>query len=149
MAGKDKIERGFRIWWDDSGGTPRDLTGDLLPGTISGGGLAYDEADMTGVSARVRTFLAGHATSEIAGQFHMNDTPTTGATTVLNATQGLPGTLTLQWGANGAAPDTGDISWVGEYVLIAMNLQLAGNTFVHNCRWLPTGSTDPDWDTVA
>lgn len=148
MAGKDKTERGFRIYWDDAGGTPRDLTADLVPGSISGGGLSYDEADMTGVSQKVRHYLVGHASSEVVGNFHMNDTATTGATTVLNATQGLPGTLTLQWGANGAAPTTGDIIWTGEYILISMNIQLDGNKHVHACRWLPTGTSDPDFDTL-
>jgi hypothetical protein len=148
-AGKNKIERGFRLWWDDSGGTPRDLSGDLVVGSVSGGGLTFDEADMTGVSETVYNFLAGHANSEVGGNFHMNDTATTGASTVLNGTQGSVGTLTLQWGDAGAAPTTGDLEWEGEYVLLNNSISLDGNKHVHNCTWKPSGSTAPAWGTVA
>jgi len=143
---KDKVERGFRIWFDDSGGTPRDLSGDLVPGSISGGGLVFDEADMTGVSNGVKQYLTGHADSTISGRFHMNDTATTGATTVLTGQEGQDGTLTLQWGAAGAAPTTGDPEWEGEYVLMSSNVTVDGNKFVHEVTWRPfSGAADPAW----
>ena len=147
-AGKNKAERWFTISWDDSGTTARDLSGDLVPGSVGGGGLTYDEVDLTGVSEAVKNFLAGHAESEITAQFHMNDTATTGASTVLNGSAGGTGTLTLAWGA-GAAPTTGDPEWEGEYVLLDASVALAGNKFVHQCRWKPTGSTAPAWGTVT
>lgn len=149
MAGKNKVETGFRLSFDDSGGTARDLSGDLVPGSVSGGGLTYDEADMTGVSESVRNYLSGHAESEIAANFHMNDTATTGATTVLNGQLGSTGTLTLQWGEAGAAPSAGDPEWEGEYILLQNNIALDGNKFVHQCVFKPTGSTAPAWGTVA
>lgn len=148
MAGKNHVERSFRIMVDDSGGTARNLSGDLVPGSVSGGGLTFDEADMTGVSESVKNFLAGHANSEITANFHMNDTATTGATTVLNGKVGSAGTLTLQWGQAGAAPTTGDPEWEGEYVLLSNNVQLDGNKFVHACVFKPSGSTAPAWGTV-
>ncbi len=83
MAGKNHVERSFRLLWDDAGtgsGTARDLSGDLVPGSASGGGLTFDEANMTGVSNLVRNYLAGHAESTVTAQFHMTDTATTGAT---------------------------------------------------------------------
>lgn len=149
MAGKNHIERSFRLLFDDSGASARDLSGDLVPGSVSGGGLTYDEADMTGVSEAVRNFLAGHADSEISARFHLNDTATTGAYTVLTGQQGSAGTLTLQWGQSGAAPTTGDPEWEGEYVLLDASVTLDGNKFVLNARWKPTGSTAPAWGTVA
>lgn len=148
MAGKDKTERGLRLLWDDAGGTPRDLSTDLVPGSFSGGGLAYDEAEMTGVAEATKTYLTGFASSEITATFHMNDTATTGATTVLNATQGLPGTLTVQFGSNGAAPTTGDLYWEGEYTLMSVNVSLDGNKLVHQARWLPSPGSSPAWDTI-
>lgn len=148
MAGKNHVEKSFRLSWDDSGGTARDLSADLVPGSISGGGFTFDEADMTGVSQTVYNFLADRATSEISGSFHMNDTATTGATTVLNGTGGKVGTLTLQWGQNGAAPTTGDPEWEGEYVLLSNNVTMDGNKPVHNCTWKPSGATPPAWGTV-
>ena len=149
MAGKDKVEKGFRLYWDDSGGTARDLSGDLVPGSVSGGGLTFDEADMTGVSETVRNFLAGHGDSEVSARFHLNDTATTGATTVVNGSNGGTGTLTLQWGSDGAAPTTGDPEWEGEYVLLSANVVLDGNRHIHECRWKPTGSTAPAWGTLT
>jgi len=149
MAGKNKSERGFRITWDDSGGNPRDLSGDLVPGSVSGGGLTFDEVDLTGVSESVRNFLAGHADSEITARFHLNDTATTGATTVLNGSNGGTGTLTLEFGSAGAAPTAGDPDWEGEYVLLDAKVVLDGNKHVHEARWKPTGSTAPAWGTVT
>lgn len=149
MAGKNHVEKSFRLQWDDSGSTARDLSGDLVPGSVSGGGLVFDEADMTGVSNTVYNFLADRATSEISATFHLNDTATTGAFTVLKATGGLVGTLTMQWGQNGAAPTTNDPEWEGEYVLLSNNVTLDGNKAVINCTWKPSGATPPAWGTVA
>jgi hypothetical protein len=149
MAGKDKIERGFRVIWDDGGGTPRDLSAALLPGTVNGGGLTLDEVDMTGVSDAVKKFLGGHADSPINGQFHMDDTATTGAFTVLSVTTGSIGTLTLQWGSNGAAPTTGDPEWEGEYVLMGIPVTNNGGKMVLDASWQPAaGQPDPAWGTV-
>lgn len=149
MAGKNKVERSFRIQVDDASGTPRDLSGDLVPGSVGGGGLTFDEADMTGVSNTVKNYLAGHAESTISAQFHMNDTATTGATTVLNGINGKTGTLTLQWGADGAAPTTSDPEWEGEYVLLTNTISVNGGKFVHNVTFKPTGSIAPAWGTVS
>ena len=150
MAGKDKIERGFRILWDDSGESPQDLTGDLLPGTITGGGFTLDEVDMTGVSDAVKKFLGGHSDSAISGQFHMNDTATTGAFTVLNGTTGLIGTLTLQYGSNGAAPAGTDPEWEGEYVLLSATVNNNAGKMVITANWQPAaGAADPAWGTFT
>ena len=147
MAGKNKVERSFRIYWDDSIGTPRDLSGDLVPGSVSGGGLVYDEADMTGVSDGVKNYLTGHPTSDITARFHMNDTATTGASTVLNGQDGSTGTITMEWGAAGAAPTTNDPTWSGEYVQLSNTIVLDGNRFVHEVTWKPYGTTPPAWGT--
>jgi hypothetical protein len=152
MAGKNKIERGFRLLWDDLGtgaGTARDLSGDLVPGSVSGGGLVFDEVEMTGVSESVKNFLAGHASAEVSARFHLNDTATTGAFTVLTGSDGGYGTLTLQWGSSGAAPTTGDPEWEGEYVLLNCRAVMDGGRAVMEARWLPQGSTAPAWGTVA
>jgi len=150
MAGKDKIERGFRVWYDDSGGTARDLSSDLLPGSWSGGGLNYEEVDMTGVSNTSRQFLTGYSDSSASGRFHVNDTATTGAWTVFKGRVGSTGTLTLQWGQNGAAPTTGDPEWEGEYTLMSMNLVPDGGKFVMDVNFKPAaGASDPAWGTVS
>lgn len=152
MAGKNKIEKGFRLLWDDAGtgsGTARDLTGDLIAGSCQGGGFAFDEVDMMGVSNAAYNYLAGHAKSEITAQFHMNDTATTGAHTVLAGSDGGIGTLTLQWGSSGAAPTTGDPEWEGEYCLVSYTVSMSGGKAVGNAKWLPTGSTAPAWGTYS
>ena len=149
MAGKNKVEKGFRLSFDDSGGTPRDLSADLVRGSVQGGGLTFDEVDVGGVSEEVINYLAGHAEAPVTAQLHMNDTASTGATTVLNGMDGAVGTLTLQWGAAGAAPDTGDPEWEGEYLLSQNQIQLANGSFVHAVRFVPSGGTDPAWGTVS
>ena len=146
---KDKIERGFRIWFDDANPTARDLSGDLLPGTVSGGGKVFDEVDMMGVSEGFHNFLANYWDSEITAQFHMNNTATTGAFTVLSAMEGKTGTLTLQWGIAGAAPVAGDPEWEGEYVLLEAPASIAGGAAVMTARWKPTGSVAPAWGVYA
>lgn len=150
MAGKNHIERSFRILIDDSGGTARDLSADLVPGTVNGGGFNFDQVDMTGVSNSVYQAMAGYSNSEITAQFHMNDTATTGATTVLNGVVGTGVTVTLQWGQSGAAPTTGDPEWEGEYLLLTAGVVNSGGRFVHDCRLVPeAGQTAPAWGTVS
>lgn len=150
MAGKNKIERSVRILWDDSNGTPRDLSHDLIPGTISGGGKTLEEVDMTGVSAGIRMFLGGFAMSEISAQYHMDDTASTGAHTVTKNTVGVAGTLTLQFGSSGSAPTTGDPEWEGEYCLIEAPVSQNAGRMVISARYLPSpAAADPAWGTVS
>lgn len=150
MAGKDKIERGFRLLWDDSGGTARDLSVSLIPGTFTGGGKTLEEVDMTGVAQTIRNYLGGFANSEVTAQFIMDDSATTGSHTVLSATVGLEGTLTLQFGQNGAAPTTGDPEWEGEYCLIEAPVSQNAGRMIISARWLPApNATDPAWGTYS
>lgn len=149
MAGKNHVEKSIYLFFDDSGGTARNLSGDLIPGTLSpGGGLVMDEVDMTGVSQTVKNYLAGHADSTITGKFHFNDTATTGSHTVTKNMVGAVGTLTTQYGQNGAAPTTGDPEWEGEYLLVSATVTVEGGRTVITCTWRPGSSTAPAWGTV-
>lgn len=148
MAGKNKVERGFRILVDNSAGSAQGLTGDLVPGSVQGGGITLDEVELTGVSESVKNFLWGHGNSEITAQFYLNDTATTGAFTVLKAAPYV-GTVTLQWGSTGAAPTAGDPEWEGEYVVLSSGAAMSGGAAIINARFLPTGSTAPAWGTVS
>jgi hypothetical protein len=149
VAGKNKLEKGFRILFDN-GATPRDLTPDLLPGTLTGGGVKLDEVDMSGVSDAVKKALGGPGDGTVTGQFHLDDTALVGAYTVFCAMSGIVGTLTLQWGSNGAAPSTGDPKWEGEYVFLGFTTALTGGKTVMTGTWKPaSGAVDPAWGTVA
>ena len=148
MAGKNHTEISFRILVDNAAGAAQNLSGDLVPGSLTGGGLVFDQVELTGVSETVKNFLAGHAESPISGKFHMNDTATTGSFTVLTGNDGGTGTVTLQWGQNGAAPTTGDPEWEGEYVYLGPSVSPEGGKAVLNMNWQPTGSTAPAWGTV-
>lgn len=148
--GKNKIETGFRIYFDDSGGTPRDLSGDLIPGSCQGGGYSLDQVEMTGVSNTIKSYLGGHGESNVTAQFYMNDLASTGAFTVMKDMVGQVGTLTLEYGSLGAAPDTGDPVWSGEYTLMAMPLSINGGKWVMNVEFSPaSGAADPAWSTKA
>ena len=147
ILGKNKVETGFRIWWDDAS-TARDLSGDLVPGSISIGD-EYEEADMTGVSDGLRNYLAAFRDVEITAQFHFNDTASTGASTVLNARNGKAGTLTLQWGDAGQAPEGTSLELEGEVVQLRNAPTINGNTWVHDVRWKPTGVVGWAWGTFT
>lgn len=147
MAGKNKVERYFRISFDDSSGNPRDLSADLVPGSVKAGGVVWDSVDMLGVSDSVRHSLWGWGSSPVEAKFFLNDTATTGAHTVLKSAP-YAGTLTAQWGG-GAAPTTGDPEWEGEYVLLAADISFDGGRAVINAKFEPYGSTPPAWGTVS
>lgn len=152
MAGKDKIETGLRLLWDDSGGTARDLSADLVPGSLSGPGLSHDEVELTGVSNDVKQYLAGHATANTQARFFLNDTSSTGAFTVLtnNSGNNTNGTLTVQFGSAGADPTTGDPEWEGEHILMKATVVMDGGRAVLDCSWQPkAGAAIPAWGTVA
>lgn len=149
MAGKNHVSRGFRIYFDDSGGTARDLSGDLVPGSCQGGGFKFDQVEMTGESNAVKNFLANHPEAPVTASFYMNDTATTGAFTVLKGMAGAGGTLTLQWGQNGAAPTTGDPEWEGEYVCFGTPLSFDGGKAVMTVEFQPqAGQSAPAFGTV-
>jgi len=145
--GKDILERHIRFYFDDTGGTPRDLTGDLIPGTISGPGFSTPEIRMTGVSDGSEQYLADRKDSEITAQFYLNDTATTGAYTVIGGQEGGVGTLLVEFGT-GAAPGTGDPTFSGEFVLLATNVVAVGGAMAMDARWRPaSGFAAPVWGT--
>ncbi|HUW78767.1 MAG TPA: hypothetical protein VMV52_08480 [Candidatus Nanopelagicaceae bacterium] len=144
-TGKNKVERWIRVWFDDATPTARDLSGDIVPGSMSGiGGKSFDEVEMTGISEAHKNFLSGHWSHQFSCQFYVNDTASTGAHTVLIAREGAVGTLTIQLGS-GAAPAASDPEWEGEYCLIECPVVLAGNKPVIAARFIPSGSVAPAW----
>ena len=148
MAGKNKVERWITVEVDDSGGDARDLSADVVPGSMSGlGGKSFEEVEMTGVSEAMKNFLAGHWSHEFSAQFYLNDTATTGALTVLQGKVGLVGTLNIEFGS-GAAPTTDDPQWDGEYLLVECPIVLAGNKPVLAARFVVSGAVAPAWGTV-
>ncbi|RJX17544.1 MAG: hypothetical protein C4575_12945 [Desulforudis sp.] len=149
VPGKNKLERGIRFYFDDSGGTPRELSGDMLPGTLQGGGVVLDEVDMSGASDAVKKALGGPGDGTVVAQFYLNDTATTGAHTVLKGMVGLIGTLTIQWGSNGAAPSTGDPEWEGEYVYLGGQMSASGKGIFSATFKPASGQADPAWGTVS
>lgn len=150
VPGKNKLERGIKFFFDDSGGTARDLTTGLVPGTLQGGGKVLDEVDMSGANDAVKKSLGGAAGAVVTGQFYLDDTADTGAHTVLSGMLGSIGTLTIQFGSNGAAPSTGDPEWEGEYVCLGGQAAMNGGKVVAQYTFAPaSGNSDPAWGTVS
>lgn len=145
---KNILERYIRLSWDDSGSSPQDLSGDLVPGSLSGPGFTSPEVRMTGVSETVENYQADRKDAEVSAQFYMNDTATTGAFTVLKATQGLVGVLTIQFGT-GAAPTTDDPEYEGDHILLEAGITNQGGALVISARWKPGSSTPPAWGVVS
>lgn len=148
MAGKNKLSRGVTISIDDSGGTPRDLSGDLVPGSLSGLGFTSPALDMTGESDTVQNFLGDRKVNTITCRFHANDTVTTGASTVLNGIVGSVVTVLVKIGQAGVAPTTGDQKFSGEFLCVAAPMVNDGGRLVHDCTFQPSGSVAQAWGTV-
>ncbi|MCC6192067.1 MAG: hypothetical protein IT318_23810 [Anaerolineales bacterium] len=143
MAGKNKTERGFRFTWDG-----QDLSGDLIPGSVNGGGITLDEVEMTGVSEAVKNFLGGHGNSPVSAQFHLNDTSNR-AFNVLKDDGGVAATLLMEFGSSGAAPIQGDPTWSGTYVFLGFSVAPNAGRMVMTANWRPSGATAPAWGTKA
>jgi hypothetical protein len=148
MSGKNKLARGMRILVDDSGGTPRDLSGDLIPNSLNGMGFTAGEIPMTGESNTVENFLADRLQNTLTARFHANDTAATGASTVINGIVQLVGTVTVQVGQGGAAPTTGDQEFEGEFLCLGANMVNDGGKMVHEVTFRPGSATPPAWGTV-
>ena len=103
---------------------------------------------MTGQSASIKQARAGVSDSSVTAQFYMNDTVTTGAFTVLEGVQGLAGTLTVQFGTDGA-PATGDPEWEGEYVLFDLSVSVSGGAAIMNVLFKPAPGSTPAWGTAT
>ena len=145
---KDILGRHVRLWIDNSVGVRTDLSDDLVPDTLSGIGLTPEEVDMTGQSASIKQARAGVSDSSITGQMFMNDTVTTGAFTVMEGIQGSEGTLTVEFGTDGA-PVTGDPDWEGEYVLFDLTIGITGGAAVMNFLFKPAPGSTPAWGTAT
>jgi hypothetical protein len=148
VPGKNKVERGFRFLFDDSGGSLRDLTPGLIPGSAQCGGALFESVDMTAVSNSIKNSSFGWGTANITAKFYMDDTATTGAFTLLKAAPYV-GTIAVRFGSNGAAPSTGDPEWGGEYILLGAPVTMEGSRPVMTATWEPSGATPPAWGTVA
>jgi len=149
VAGKTVVERGFRFTMTDSVPTERDLSGDLVRASVSGIGLIYEEADMTGVSNGVVNFLANHPSSSISATFILNDTATTGAHTVIQTVLGSTTVLALRFGAAGAAPASGNPEWGGTYLVSSEVASFDGGKAVVNVTFVAGSATVPAWTTVT
>lgn len=148
MAGKNHIEKSLYIFIDDSGGTPRNLTNDLIAGSLFPVGFEAEEVDMHGVGESVKTALTGYLTAGGPLKFHMNDTATTGAFTVLKAAP-YNGTVTVQFGQNGSVPTTGDPEFEGEFSVFPGPVTMESGRAIMTVTVRPqSGQAAPAWGTV-
>jgi hypothetical protein len=152
-AGKNKIESGVRIWFDDTGGTARDLSSSLVPGSLSGPGFTAAEVSLRGVSESAEGYYADVKDNSVTAQFYLDDTATTGSHTVLSAQMAdatKEGTLTIQIGDGGAAPIATNPEWEGEYVLTQYDTSISGGAVITSATWRPqAGQSAPAWGTMA
>ena len=105
---------------------------------------------MLGVSESTHNFLAGHKSTETTAQFHMNDTSTTGAFTVLTGMEGTAGPLEIQFGQAGAAPTGTDPEFYYAAALLSqVTVTVDGGRSVLNAKWVPSGATAPVWQNYS
>lgn len=151
MAGKDKKQLGTRVLFDDSGDTQRDISGDIVPGSLSINGITYEQVNMTGISQAINNYLSGAGELEVSAQAFMNDTASTGAWTVLEPQNGLEGLLTLRMGSDGAAPTNGDPELEFSATCFLGSLVVVGGAWATNVTWRPHPDTagSVSWGTVS
>lgn len=143
--GKNKIETGFRLIV-----AGQDLSSDLVAGSFSGGGITLDQVDLHGVGDAIKTGLTSWGNAPLSAKFHMNDTATTGAFTVLKGiAKNSAVTITAQYGSLGAAPDTGDPEWEGSYIFLGFKEAPESGRHVLTANWIPAPGSTPAWGTVS
>ena len=143
-----RIGKHVAVIVDDSGGTPRTLTGQIT--SISGIELTYDEVEKGGYGED-KSYLAARADAPITLEGLFNDTADTGTHTVFSGVVGTNTavTVTIQLGDN-ATPTTGDPEWEGEYIctsyVVAPDLN---GVMMCTAVFQVATSTLPAWGTVA
>ena len=146
---KDTLGKYVKIFFDESvAGAAREITASMVPNTLAGIGLNYENVDMTGQNDSLKTGLAGQADGTITAQFYLDTTATTGAYTVLEGMEGSEGTLTIQVGT-ADVPASGDPEWEGEYILFGIPASISAGRFVMTATWRPAPSSTPAWGTVT
>jgi len=148
-AGKNKLARGIKFQMDDSGGNLRDLSADLVPGSLNGLGFEAGEINMTGENQANGVYLTDRKENTLSFKLHANNTATTGATTVVNsvACTNTSVTITIDVGDAGAAPATGGLRFTGEFVVLKGPLVNDGGRLVHDCVARPI-DTSVAWSTT-
>jgi hypothetical protein len=139
--GKNKKQLGTRVLFDDSGDTQRDISGDIVPGSLNINGITLEQVNMTGISQAINNFLAGQGDLEVTAQAFMSDLADTGAWTVLEPQNGLEGLLTIRIGTNGAVPDTGDPELEFSATCFLGALTVVGGAWATNVSWRPHPDT--------
>lgn len=142
--GKNKLSRGTRFT-----AFSQDLSADLVPGSLNGFGFVAGFVDLTGESDAVGNGLADRKQVTLKAKFHLNDTGTTGAHTVLSNSVGSTTTVTIDVGSSGAAPSTGDPEFGGTFVLLKADVSPNGGKMEIDTEWRPATSTAPAWTTKA
>ena len=140
--------RWIKVLLDDSGGTPRDISTDVVSVDVP---IEYDEIDMTGFQDAVQSSAPGLPVMNVELQLNMNPLADTGGYTVVKSILGgsTGRTLTVQVG-QGAVPTTGDPEFEGEFWLPKLNLSAnpkGGIPLAVSLR--PVSGVAPAWGTMA
>ena len=147
MATGKTNARWLKVLVDDSGGTARDISGDVT--NIQQFGLRHEETDVTGYSDAVINFTLGHPEAPIVMSGTFNNTATTGSHVVLSGIVGLQSaltTVTIQVGIKAAAAG-GNPEFEGEYYCSEYVLS-GDNGITWSARFVPGSTTAPAWGTV-
>lgn len=120
MAGKvHGSKANFQI--TDSGGTLRDISGDVSE--VAGLPGATEVAETTGLGLTAKTYIVGLNDVKFTLKGQYDDTATTGVWTVLQGIRGA-GAKNFQYGPSGSA--TGSVKITGSAILT--DLKLTSNT---------------------
>lgn len=146
--------RYITVTLDDSGGTPRNISGSIT--SIGNIGLTYDQSDVTTIANAVKQYLTGYgdASIDLGGPFN-NTAPAaapaeSGAHGVLSGLNGsnTAATLTIAIGIR-AAPAGGDPEFEGEFVCTNYTVSASATDLTWSATLKPAfGAAAPAWGTV-
>ena len=131
--------KGAVILVDDSGGTPRNISTDVVSYEIE-----YDagKIDVTGFSEGSQNFIPGLPVIGITMEVKWNKAATTGAYTVLKSILNSTSSKTVS-----IVPESGGETFSGEFMLDALPVSgtPAGDILIGSVHFSVMGSTAPAW----
>jgi hypothetical protein len=154
MATGKTHPRYITVTLDDSGGTPRNISGSIT--SIGNIGITYDQSDVTTIANAVKQYLTGYgdATIDLGGPFNNTAVAAapaeSGAHSVLPAlaSTGNAATLTIEIGIRGA-PAGGDPKFSGEFVCTSYTVSPSSTDAPWSAQLKPAfGAAAPAWGTV-
>jgi hypothetical protein len=133
------LAKGAVILVDDSAGTPRDISADVVSYEIK---QSANKVEVTGMTEGSHNFIPGEPTYEVTLDVKWNSAATTGGRTVLQGILLSTTSKTVK-----ITPESGGQYFSGEFMLDALNPKgaVAGAIELGSAQFSVMGATAPSW----